>query len=387
MLIVIIAGFSVLLRFSPPDTSLFAREEKTARALATAKAALIGYAIAYRDTHPGQTFGYLPCPDTDNDGSADTCDKDKSQLGRLPWKTLGLPALLDASSSCLWYAVSAGFVSMNKTDGLTNWDGLPQFTVENKEGAVVADGSTHSGAIAVIFAPGVPLPSNTARGASSGECADGLATAFLENGVGFTNALSQLAQDFRGALPDSSVQTVRAGQVSSQANNDQLTWISVADIFEHGVIKRADFVNDINTLIARTKTCLESGGLPLPSVGTSDSQGLGNRPPSSLSACVGSVAVTGYFEEFRDQLWYARCASAGCLVQGAASCNGALIFSGQRTAGQNRRSSSQRNVASNYFETVSTQHVADGTAATGTDVGASGSYYAGSTSDLSFCLI
>ncbi len=42
------------------------RDAITAAALAQAKEALIGYAITYSDTHPGEVFGYFPCPDTES---------------------------------------------------------------------------------------------------------------------------------------------------------------------------------------------------------------------------------------------------------------------------------------------------------------------------------
>ncbi|MBK7357420.1 hypothetical protein [Propionivibrio sp.] len=77
--------------FRPTDTSSAnsVRERLTEDSLAQAKDALIGFAATYRDTHPNQVFGYLPCTDTDNDGVADTCGlKDVSLAGRLPWKTL-----------------------------------------------------------------------------------------------------------------------------------------------------------------------------------------------------------------------------------------------------------------------------------------------------------
>jgi hypothetical protein len=37
---------------------------RSVEALATARAALIGYAISYAETHPGEGYGFLPCPDS-----------------------------------------------------------------------------------------------------------------------------------------------------------------------------------------------------------------------------------------------------------------------------------------------------------------------------------
>src|SRR5215470_7444650 len=78
-------------------------DERSFPALAAAQQALIAYAASNR-TLPGR----LPCPDTTNTGVADTsCGAaGQNQIGRLPWKTLGLTDLRDGSGECLWYAVS-----------------------------------------------------------------------------------------------------------------------------------------------------------------------------------------------------------------------------------------------------------------------------------------
>ena len=97
------------------------RDKKTAEALAQAKEALIGYAINVQFPNSNSCYntfthinncprpGELPCPDTNNDGSADSCSNQSDRLGRLPWKTLGLPDLRDGSGERLWYAVSNNF--------------------------------------------------------------------------------------------------------------------------------------------------------------------------------------------------------------------------------------------------------------------------------------
>jgi hypothetical protein len=75
-------------------------------ALAQAKAGLIAYAAADAN-RPGS----LPCPDTNNDGSAEPYSGSDcpSYIGRLPWRTLGLPDLRDGSGERLWYAVTGVF--------------------------------------------------------------------------------------------------------------------------------------------------------------------------------------------------------------------------------------------------------------------------------------
>ena len=42
---------------------------RSLEALAQARSALIGYAISYEERHPGEGYGFMPCPDSGNDGS------------------------------------------------------------------------------------------------------------------------------------------------------------------------------------------------------------------------------------------------------------------------------------------------------------------------------
>jgi hypothetical protein len=73
------------------------RQRATERTLAQAREALLAYA-ADRPIDARVGPGYLPCPDLDDDGWAEaTCGSlsghlgQEQRLGRLPWKTLGLP--------------------------------------------------------------------------------------------------------------------------------------------------------------------------------------------------------------------------------------------------------------------------------------------------------
>lgn len=152
------------------------RDDVTMSALARAKEALIAYATA-RPIDEIVGPGYLPCPDLDDDGWAEPiCGSlngetgQAQRLGRLPWKTLGLPDLRDADGERLWYAVSS------KHKGLLNCAASPAcldmgpeaaigtITVRDARGNVLHDGTSSStqapgigGAVAVVLAPGAPL--------------------------------------------------------------------------------------------------------------------------------------------------------------------------------------------------------------------------------------
>ena len=120
--------------------------------LAQAKAALIMY-VTITNLNPNRP-GNFPCPDTDNDGianlySGSNCPGYVSgsnvYVGRLPWKTLGLPDLRDSSGERLWYAVSRDF-ARNPTC-LPN---CPDLT-SNTLGQLTVNGRP---VVALVFAPG-----------------------------------------------------------------------------------------------------------------------------------------------------------------------------------------------------------------------------------------
>jgi hypothetical protein len=149
MLLIVLIAFAALLTALVSGTRA-ATDAKaaTSRALGLASAALIARAAA--DTNrPGS----LPCPDTNNDGVADlfagvSCP---SYVGRLPWLTLDLPELHDASGERLWYALSANYRD-HSAAGTLNSDTAGQLSVSVNAAPASND------VVAVIFAPGLPVP-------------------------------------------------------------------------------------------------------------------------------------------------------------------------------------------------------------------------------------
>jgi len=137
-----------------------------AEVLAQAKAALIGRMVTDASDSGERNPGRLPCPEAreyvgtpeceglaapglcqKKDGtwlSAPTCDA----VGRLPWRTLGLPKLLDASGEPLWYVVSPGWALKNTTTTLSlNSDSAGNLSVDGQANA----------AVALVVAPGGPI--------------------------------------------------------------------------------------------------------------------------------------------------------------------------------------------------------------------------------------
>lgn len=187
MLLLLGLGVTILLyNYSSPAKLSIERDRQTAAALAQAKAALIGYAVSVDLSGAGRP-GDLPCPDRDNDGDADAvpiCSG--AALGRLPWKTLGLPDLRDGDGEKLWYAVSSNFKNNPRTAcaapgdaGCLNSDTRGTITVRNPGGNVINNGSnpdpyTPSGVIAVIIAPGRVLQRQGAGAPQTRGCTIGV---------------------------------------------------------------------------------------------------------------------------------------------------------------------------------------------------------------------
>lgn len=165
---------SVVYVWSTPRDDELARERRSTVALAAARDALIGRA-ASDDTRPGS----LPCPDTDNDGDADgSFGNCPVYVGRLPWRTLGLPDLRDGWGERLWYVLSSRFRD-NAGGGVLNSDTPGTYTVKDAAGSVLA-----ADAPALVIAPGLVVGSQSREGPNAlaaamyleGENADGDAT-------------------------------------------------------------------------------------------------------------------------------------------------------------------------------------------------------------------
>lgn len=370
------------------------REYRTHAALLQAKEALIGYAATYRDTHPGEVFGYLPCPDADGDGNAETINNSTNcassnqvVVGLLPYQTLGLSDLRDSSDECLWYAVSPGYkAGMSKVKPM-NWDSRGQIRILANDGVtILVDpiNGTEGGAAAVIFSAGPPLSNNTAgRGSnSSNVCGNNGKTnwrAFLES-VSF-DSTGNSGFDANGNSTANPL-IVTSGTLDSISNNDQVAWITPKEIFSR-IINRVDFKNTLNgspagqidTLANETKVVIEKAmqddllatgsptgnAQPINQNGYSQFSGklIGDLPTLTLN----NSSYQSYFDNWSDQFRYVVCsnlaAATPCLSIAGTTCRGALLFGGQSTSGAPRLSTQKPPVVlpappnaylTNYFE-------------------------------------
>lgn len=198
-----------------------ARDKITAAALAQAKEALISRAVT-DENRPGS----LPCPDTNNDGIAELFvgSNCPSYIGRLPWRTLGLPEINDGSRERLWYVLSDHFRDNAGAEPI-NSD-----TLGNRQ-LYAPDGTTllTDQATAIIFSAGDVLTGQNRDANSSAFClATGgniprnrCANNYLETANGINNA-TQTGPFIAGPILDANRNTIL---------NDHLLFITRDNIF------------------------------------------------------------------------------------------------------------------------------------------------------------
>jgi len=152
-LLALISAYLIASGFSKTSSEVtLERDQRSRGALLEAKAALIAWAA-----NPDPTLtqiGALPCPDRKLPTHAQagkeesTCNTDLVRIGRLPWKTLNVSDLRDASGEQLWYVLSGNF---RKKSGTTviNSDTQGQITIGGSSSA--------NNVVAIIIAPGAAL--------------------------------------------------------------------------------------------------------------------------------------------------------------------------------------------------------------------------------------
>ncbi len=256
-IVIVVMGIAAALVGTLSITTLRnARQENTVIALAQAKEALIGYAITYGDTHTGQVHGYLPCPDingSNGEGSSPlgSCgSKNVSQLGRLPWRTLGLAPLRDGDGECLWYAVS-GTYKNNPQTGLMNWDTNGQLQAYAANGTRLDSDSNQ--VVAVIFAPGTPRNAQNRSGSDAPLCGGNYtASAYLDNNT--ARSINNASVSAVASAVSQFIQGENDGEV-----NDRMLFITRQDLW-NAMLKRADFTRKLKDMTRVVAECLADYG-------------------------------------------------------------------------------------------------------------------------------
>jgi hypothetical protein len=192
--------------------------------LRQAREALVAWA-ALRPTGPG----HLPCPDLDNDGDSEgaACGTASTRIGRLPWKTLQLPDLRDATGERLWYAVSRCFLERPIGTELAVCPNGYRVNSDLRGALTVTGLAPQNEVIAIIFAPGTALGGqNRSAGGTN------IAANYLEGENG------DAANDIFAALT-----TCVAADCAGGPFNDKLLVVRAIDLFpvvENMVAKRLE---------------------------------------------------------------------------------------------------------------------------------------------------
>jgi hypothetical protein len=379
-------------RLAPASHSVSSMSPKTADALKLAKEALIGYAATSGDRNSSTAFGYLPMPDMG--GQVDTVhhpgginlegvaaggfpsnNHDETAIGRLPWNTLGIPALKDEYGECLWYAVSGSFKNTSPNSTIMNWDSIGYLDVRGGDGTGSLWGvDIHSRPVALIFSAGPPLPNQNRS--NSTEAGDNVytchgnydvrnyldpfaATADTNN---ITNWLSTDTTTGHHAL-DSVASVVRQflgnplTGTGTQTLNDRAITITPADIFKQ--VKQRSYYRDaahvgyINDILQRMAqdSCLQAP-YHVPNHPSNGGTNLnrGHRPSNCHFNDPGQHDIKAFADNWDLHLYYMVCVSGtACLTLNLtepppaapshASCTAVLVFAGEAAAGRNRDNS------------------------------------------------
>jgi hypothetical protein len=163
----------------------------------------------------------LPCPEApgnvgnpDQEGlMANTCGAGMV-IGRLPWRSLGLPKLLDASGEPLWYVVSNGWK--------LNVGGVMLGINSNSVGQLALDG-VPNGAVAMVIAPGPTL--NMAPNAN--QLAAGCVTRIQRRGIIPLNNLDYVECH---SVAGASVRTAVVDNATNAVSNDQTVVLTAPEV-------------------------------------------------------------------------------------------------------------------------------------------------------------
>ncbi len=410
LILLVVGGFAYLFSGIPADGAEKRRVQQSQEALERAREALIGYALQYREQQiaTGTTdamYGYLPMPDVGTSrfhaSQTPACNTEgcamsfvngafpaetDTVIGRFPWRTLGLEPLRDGYGECLWYIVSANHKNLGiSTTVRMNWDTLSHLDVvvaNNGAALVSALAGAHDRPVAVIFSPGPALDGqdrsdsatdSVARCGGNYNAANYLDPFIATALGGTTNYLGSTNNASGTTDPDTPKQLSTQGRIFAAtgnllpnacegagctlAANDSGLALGGDQLFG-AIRKSAYFRTDINALLDRMVSCLRDQP---PAIGFA-----GRIPDSTCYDA--SQAPRGYYDHYKEMVFLAR-PSVAFTANGSGSCAAALIFSGQRGAGQLRATAAQKNDFANYLEgTNFTNFSAAGTAFSGPEL-------------------
>ena len=260
MLGVILATATVLVVAVNVDALKARRQSVSVDTLAQARSALLDYALVSPQLAPSGPHG-LPCPDIDATGGflegeahATACGATgETVIGRLPWRTLGLPALKDGASECLWYVVSGSWKHAGgATATMINADTNGQLQMASVDtGALLAGANPEDRPVAAIIAAMPPVDRQSRPAAAAGmQCSDPpRASDYLEDDAGSGSSNSTLL-----GVPDV-IDVLGLAAAANDLHNDRIALISRADIAER-IHASPAFVTEMRDLGLAAANCI-----------------------------------------------------------------------------------------------------------------------------------
>lgn len=356
------------------------RDRFAAEAVAQARESIIGDAVSASTV---ASAGYLRLPDlgfaigaTPSEGSSapnfSGNNKDCSVIGKLPWKSLGIPPLRDKQGECLWYAVSGHFKNNPKTDAL-NWDTRGQIDVVDGNGNVIA-----SNVAALIVAPGAVLDGQdrTLADPAYRQCGGNYDARNYLDPHDNVYAVSGQVNYFAGSTNNrlaSSVNTKQFVLTGSSNYNDRFLYITVDDIFRP-IVRRTDFKTQVASLLDDPifRSYLGSVAIAGPK-GTASIvctyPGTPGNPMTTSSADNNSFCSNWLEMLLLTQLP----APTWITIDGlhTAVCSRVLIFAGQKSGSQVRGTVTDKANIANYLESPNAAAFGSPTANSANFVGSS----------------
>lgn len=311
-------------------------------------------------------------------------------VGRFPWRTLGTAPLRDGHGECLWLIVSSlhGRIQRAVPPPVLppmNWDTLGQLDIVVANGTNALNSaltSIHDRPVAIIYAPGPALPGQNRTPSTTDDvtqCGGNynavnyldpfVATALggVTNTLAGANAASGVTGDSNPANdPDTPKPMLVEGKVFATGGNYVPTACTgancnllandmglrlTADHLFGALRKNANFRTDINSLLERITGCLRD------EIAAGGSLVNGKIAGANNNTCYGeNTPPLGYYPHWREMIHVAAPATVN-----AVPCAGAVLFAGQRSAGQMRVTPTDKAAPANYLEGTNLSEFAAGT--------------------------
>lgn len=351
-----LAAVAMVLSSLNANSMRIVRDAKTNDVLAEAKAALIGFSVG-----SSSMSGHLPNPDmhtgvvAEGGASGSVGATDISLIGKLPWRSLGLPPLKDGNSECLWYVVSGRFKA-NPLTATLNWDTQGQINLIDGNGNVLA-----AGLAALIVSSGSVLGNQdrSLEDATLTHCAGNYDARNYLDTYDAANAVSGEVNYFSGSANNSRSPNANSKSfvlVNNANYNDRILYITVDEIFQP-IIRRSDFSAQITALLDDVEF-----NAHLQSLIVGGSKGTANIDCDEI---ISNSNNNTFCKNWKDMLLLAELPTPASIdIDGVPTslCTRVLIFAGTKTSMQVRATTANISDPANYLEGTNLAAFKDNTA-------------------------